>query len=44
VSAPETLEHYEELYNNCTIQYGYMKKQLAEDIIAFTKPLKRKNS
>jgi tryptophanyl-tRNA synthetase len=42
VSAPETLEHYEELYNNCTIQYGYMKKQLAEDIIAFTKPLKEK--
>ena len=42
MSAPETLEHYEELYNNCTIQYGYMKKQLAEDIIAFTKPLKEK--
>ena len=42
VSAPETLEHYEELYNNCTIQYGYMKMQLAEDIIAFTKPLKEK--
>jgi tryptophanyl-tRNA synthetase len=42
VSATETIAHYEELYNNCTIQYGYMKKQLAEDIIAFTKPLKEK--
>jgi tryptophanyl-tRNA synthetase len=42
VSATETIAHYEELYNNCTIQYGYMKMQLAEDIIAFTKPLKEK--
>lgn len=42
VSAPETIAHYEELYNNCTIQYGYMKLQLAEDIIAFTKPLKER--
>lgn len=42
VSAPETIAHYEELYNKCTIQYGYMKLQLAEDIIAFTKPLKER--
>jgi tryptophanyl-tRNA synthetase len=42
VSKPETIAHYEELYNNCTIQYGYMKLQLAEDIIAFTKPIRER--
>ena len=42
VSAPETLEHYEELYNTCTIQYGYMKMQLAEDIISYTAPIRER--
>ncbi len=42
VSKPDTIAYYEELYNNCTIQYGYLKMQLAEDIIAFTKPLREK--
>lgn len=42
VSTPDTLEHFEILYNACTIRYGDMKKQLAEDIIAFTTPLRLK--
>ena len=42
VSTPDTLEHFETLYNACTIRYGDMKKQLAEDIIAFTTPLRLK--
>ena len=42
VSAPDTLEHFESLYNGCTIRYGDMKKQLAEDIINFTTPLRLK--
>jgi tryptophanyl-tRNA synthetase len=42
VSKPETLALFEETYNNCTIRYGDLKKQLAEDIIAFTSPLKEK--
>jgi tryptophanyl-tRNA synthetase len=42
VSAPDTLRHFETLYNSCTIRYGDMKKQLAEDIIAFTTPLRLK--
>ena len=42
VSQPDTLKYYEEQYNNCTIRYGDMKKQLAEDIIAFTSPIRER--
>lgn len=42
VSAPDTVEHFDELYNRCEIRYGDMKKQLAEDIIAFTTPLRER--
>ncbi|MBL7914873.1 MAG: tryptophan--tRNA ligase [Bacteroidia bacterium] len=39
VSEPATLAHFNEAYDSCTIRYGDMKKQLAEDIIKFTAPL-----
>ncbi|MBK8873587.1 MAG: tryptophan--tRNA ligase [Bacteroidetes bacterium] len=39
VSEPATLAHFNDAYNSCTIRYGDMKKQLAEDIIRFTAPL-----
>jgi tryptophanyl-tRNA synthetase len=39
VSTKETVSHFDELYNSCKIRYGDMKKQLAEDMIAFIKPL-----
>ncbi len=42
VSSKETLRHFEELYNSMKIRYGDMKKQLAEDIIVFTAPLREK--
>ena len=42
VSKPETLAFFEEEYNNCRIRYGDLKKQLAEDIIAFTSPFREK--
>jgi len=42
VSAPETVAFYEEKYNGCQIRYGDMKKQLAEDIIAFTAPIRER--
>jgi tryptophanyl-tRNA synthetase len=38
VSEPETVQFFDEQYNNCTIRYGDLKKQLAEDVIAFTAP------
>ncbi len=41
-SAPSTLKHFEDLYNKCEIRYGDMKKQLAEDIIAYTTPFREK--
>lgn len=42
MSAPDTLKFFDDAYNKCTIRYGDMKKQLAEDIIAFTKPFREK--
>ncbi len=42
VSAPEVIEFYEDKYNTCQIRYGDMKKQLAEDISAFTSPIREK--
>ncbi|MDA3944223.1 MAG: tryptophan--tRNA ligase [Bacteroidetes bacterium] len=40
VSAEEVVKHFNEAYNNCTIRYGDLKKQLAEDIIIFTEPMR----
>jgi tryptophanyl-tRNA synthetase len=42
VSPAETLQHFEEQYNTMKIRYGDMKKQLAEDMITFTAPLREK--
>ncbi len=41
-SSPDTLKHFEDSYQSGTIRYGDMKKQLAEDIILFTSPLREK--
>ncbi|MBE0652136.1 MAG: tryptophan--tRNA ligase [Bacteroidales bacterium] len=38
VSKPDVVQYFEDQYNNCSIRYGDLKKQLAEDIVAFTKP------
>ena len=40
VSQPDTVAHFEALYNSCEIRYGDMKKQLAEDIIGYTEPIR----
>jgi len=42
VSTEDTVSHFDEAYNNCTIRYGDLKKQLAEDIIRFTAPFYEK--
>jgi tryptophanyl-tRNA synthetase len=42
VSTPDTVEYFDELYNKCEIRYGDLKKQLAEDVIAFTAPLRER--
>ncbi len=40
VSDPSTVTHFNDLYNKCEIRYGDMKKQLAEDIISYTSPIR----
>ena len=42
VSESETLDYFKDEYKNCTIRYGDLKKQLAEDIIRFTDPFREK--
>jgi len=42
VSANDVLTFYKESYRNCSIRYGDLKKQLAEDIIDFTGPFREK--
>ena len=42
VSEPDTVTHFNQLYNNCEIRYGDMKKQLAEDIIKYTTPIRER--
>lgn len=39
VSTPDTLLYFEETYKNATIRYGDLKKQLAQDMVAFTSPI-----
>ncbi|VBB47052.1 Tryptophan--tRNA ligase [uncultured Paludibacter sp.] len=42
VSKPETVEFFREQYNTCQIRYGDLKKQLAEDMIAFVNPIRER--
>ncbi|MFN8166385.1 MAG: tryptophan--tRNA ligase [Bacteroidia bacterium] len=42
VSSEDTLKFFEDAYNSMKIRYGDMKKQLAEDMILFTNPLREK--
>lgn len=42
VSSTDTYEHFDNLYNTCQIRYGDLKKQLAEDIIVATTPIRER--
>jgi tryptophanyl-tRNA synthetase len=42
MSSAQTLHYFEDQYNNCTIRYGDLKKQLAEDVIQFVAPITEK--
>ena len=39
-SSPETVQHFKDAYADCSIRYGDLKKQLAEDILAITRPIR----
>ena len=42
VSEEATIKKFSEDYNNCTIRYGDMKKQLGEDMVKFISPIRDK--
>lgn len=42
VGAPDAIRSFEAAYNDCTIRYGDMKKQLAEDMVKFIAPIREK--
>ncbi|WP_199140727.1 tryptophan--tRNA ligase [Pedobacter sp. ASV12] len=42
VSSADTLAHFEEQYNKMAIRYGDFKKQLAEDMIVTTAPMRER--
>ncbi|MCM1110571.1 MAG: tryptophan--tRNA ligase [Clostridium sp.] len=41
-SSPEVVESYRQAYADCSIRYGDMKKQLAEDILKVTLPIRER--
>ncbi len=42
VSPREVYEHFDAAYNSCTIRYGDMKKQLANDINSYCAPIRER--
>ncbi len=42
VSTTDTIDYFRDKYNSCEIRYGDLKKQLAEDIITFTTPIRER--
>ena len=42
MSKPELVDHFLTEYNDCTIRYGDLKKQLAEDVISVTAPIRER--
>ncbi len=42
VSDPAVVQQFDDAYNKCEIRYGDMKKQLAEDIIGYTTPIRER--
>jgi tryptophanyl-tRNA synthetase len=42
VSTEDAIEKFETDFNNCVIRYGDMKKQLAEDMVKFMRPIREK--
>jgi len=44
VSTPDAVQYFDDQYNNCTIKYGYMKKQIAEDMTAMLAPIRQRIS
>ncbi len=41
-SKPEVVKHFRDAYADCSIRYGDLKKQLADDILAITLPIRER--
>ena len=41
-STPDVVTHFRDAYADCSIRYGDLKKQLAEDILAVTTPIRER--
>lgn len=42
VSTKDTYDYFDEKWNDCSIRYGDLKKQLAEDLEKFTNPIRER--
>lgn len=42
VSSSDTLQYFEDKWNDCSLRYGDMKKQLAEDMVAVLTPIRER--
>jgi tryptophanyl-tRNA synthetase len=42
VSEQKTVQFFDEQYNKCTIRYGDMKKQMAEDMVNYLAPIRER--
>ena len=42
VSTPDKVAFFTEAYNNCSIRYGDLKKEIAEDILKITVPIRER--
>ena len=42
VSSKDTYNYFNDKWNDCTLRYGDLKKQLAEDIVAATDPIRER--
>ena len=42
VSTPDVVSHFDTAYSNCSIRYGDLKKQLAQDINKTIDPIRQK--
>ncbi len=42
VATPDKVQYFTDAYNRCEIRYGDLKKELAEDILAITAPIRER--
>jgi tryptophanyl-tRNA synthetase len=41
-STPDTYAYFDEQWNNCTLRYGDLKKQIAHDLVEIVAPIRQK--